>query len=103
LIAFDLMQLPGGAPSTPAAVFGRNGTSAENTITWPDPDSPDGWTSTPPSVFLVQSFFPSHCTIIDFNTDKNPNSHPFWVNVFYNGQQHRQDPTIINEPPMPVG
>jgi hypothetical protein len=102
LIVLDLLQLPGGDPSVPAAVFGINGTNAEGTIQWFDPDNLSIEIPTP-TVFLVQSFFPSHCTIIDVNTDKNQNPHPFTVNVFYGGRSYPQDPTIVNEPPMPVG
>jgi hypothetical protein len=103
MIAFDLIQLPGGDPLIAPASFGTEPGNVESTITWFDPEDPDNPTSTAPAVFLVQSFSPSHCTVIDFNTVKTQNSHKFWVNVFYGGTPYNQDPTIINQPPMPVG
>ena len=95
LIVFDLMQLPGGAASVPAAEF-----AGASTILWTNPDDPTGDPLPTPSAFQVQTFAPSHCNMLDFNTAKTRNFHPFTVNVTYNNVTYPQDPTIVNEPPV---
>lgn len=94
LIVFDLITLPGGE-ALPAEF-------APEPLTWfgtGDPPPPIDQ----PAVFLVQAFHPNHLTIVDFNTVKVENSHPFNVNVLYDGVPYSSDPVIVNEPPMQPG
>jgi hypothetical protein len=88
------MTLPGFA-GLPAAF-------ASAPLTWFDPNDPNV-VIPQPAVFLVQSFWPGHLTLVDFNTVKQENEHPFDINVVYNDVTYSSDPVIVNEPPMPVG
>jgi len=92
LIAFDLMTLPGTPPGGDPARQANFDETAP--ITWPSGPSP---------ALLVQPYKPTHCVIVDFNTDKVVNEHPFVVNVMYDESPFPSDPIIVNEPPMPVG
>lgn len=55
-----------------------------------------------PSAYLVQWFRPKYCTLTCFNADEFENAHTFNIVIAYNGQTFGTDPTIINQPPMPV-
>ena len=92
LIVLDLITLPG--------FVGDPATWGNPAITW---FNTDGIEIPRPDVFLVQSFYPGHITIVDFNTVKQSNPHQFNVNLLYAGQPISSDPTIINEPPMQPG
>jgi len=87
VIGLYIMTLPGGSGSQ--ALF------AETPITWLNEVSANA--------FIVQSWGFGHVTIVDFNTVREATQHPFNVNVTYEGTTYAQDPTIVNEPPMPVG
>lgn len=95
MIVFDLITLPGVAG--PLAEF-----DPEGAVTWFDPNNPTE-EILQPTAFLVQAFNPNHLTIVDFNTAKVQNSHPFNLNVLYQGDRFSSDPVIVNEPPMQPG
>jgi hypothetical protein len=40
---------------------------------------------------------------VDFNTAKVQNSHPFNLNILYQGERFSSGPVIVNEPPMQPG
>jgi hypothetical protein len=94
LIVFDLITLPGGAASP--AEF------ASTPLTWFSADSPPSEIDMP-TTFLMQAFHPDHLTLVDFNTVKARNSHPFNVNILYDGVLFSSDPMIVNEPPVQPG
>jgi hypothetical protein len=87
VIGLYVMTLPGGN--------GTQASLADTPVTWLNEVSANA--------FLVQSWGSGHATIVDFNMVRQPSEHPFEVNVFYNDRVFTQDPTIVNEPPMPVG
>jgi hypothetical protein len=93
VIVFDLMTLPGGT-ADPAEFV-------PDPITWLDPTTGDPVPK--PETFIVQKFMPNHLNLIDFNTVKVQNQHPFNINVLYDSVVYSSDPIIVNEPPMQPG
>ncbi|HEX3529501.1 MAG TPA: hypothetical protein VH988_20775 [Thermoanaerobaculia bacterium] len=63
----------------------------------------DGNTIAQPDCFDVHWYNPNQCTVLDSNSALVANPHVFNVVVAYNNKTYGSDPTIVNEPPMPVG
>ncbi len=89
VIGLYVVTLPASNGSTLQAQL------APNPVTW--------MVESDEQLFQVIGPVGAHATIVDFNVAANQGTHQFMINVSYGNAIYTQDPTIVNQPPMPMG